>query len=413
MIAKKGGYMDKVIIIGGGIIGGSILYHLYKNGYRGKAVIIEEMDALAQGSTSLSAGGFRNIWSTEVNMKLTTYSIKRFSESEKEFGVSIGFDQRGYLFTFYEDNFNMIKDFKPNWDRAGVRTELLTPEEIEKMVPGLHTSLEHLDPEIVEFLELKPIAGGLLGLDCGLVNPTPLAVAYIEKAKEMYPELVEIKLKSHVDRIIFEGGRTKGVITGSETIEGDIVILAAGAWSAKILEDSGVSDEQNIPVVPLKRMLYVVNPPEIEGVLDIPFTIIDKGVYFRPEAMNWLVGKAKEEQEPGFDTEPEKDYYEEFINYIMQARIDGAEYCRIQSMWGGLYAHNTKDKNGIVSFHPDFENLFLATGFSGHGVMEAPGIGQSVSEFLLKGKFETIPEVSQLDYKRFRENKLVKETIVI
>lgn len=82
-------------------------------------------------------------------------------------------------------------------------------------------------------------------------------------------------------------------------------------------------------------------------------------------------------------------------------------------MWGGLYEHNTQDKNGIIGYHPDLQNLFIATGFSGHGVMEAPAVGMSVAERIIDGEFKTIPEVATLGLERIRNGKLIKETIVI
>uniref|UniRef100_A0A7C4U7G8 FAD-binding oxidoreductase n=1 Tax=candidate division WOR-3 bacterium TaxID=2052148 RepID=A0A7C4U7G8_UNCW3 len=406
--------MERIVIIGSGIIGNSILYHLYELGFKGKTILIEKDEAPAQETTSLSAGAFRNIWSTEVNMKLTSFSIKKFSEAQKELGCSIGFEQRGYLFNYYKENFNKIKEFKPTLDKAGVHSELLAPEDIKKIVPGFHPEIDHLDKDVIEYFNLEPIEGALFGKDCGFLNPTALAVGYLENAKKKNPDKIEILLKTEVKKILINNGKVEGVLTDKgEKIFCDICILSAGPWSAKILEDSGVPEDLNIPVVPLKRMLFIVNPPPLEGILEIPFTIIDKGVYLKPEAMNLLIGKAKEDQKPGFDTTPEREYYEDFVNLIMQARIEGAEFCRIQRMWGGLYEHNTKDKNGIVSFHSEFENLFIATGFSGHGIMEAPAVGLSVAEKILFNEFKTIPEIKALDYKRFKENKLIVETIVI
>src|SRR5205085_8883703 len=94
-----------LVIIGGGIIGGSTLYHLSKLGYKGKVVILEREDALSKGSTAFSAGGFRNIWTTPINMKLTSYSIQRLAHFREELDWPIGFDQRGYLFCQFGDSF--------------------------------------------------------------------------------------------------------------------------------------------------------------------------------------------------------------------------------------------------------------------------------------------------------------------
>ncbi len=406
-----------IIFIGGGIITGSVVYYLYKKGFNGKVLILEKNNALAQEATSLSAGGFRNLWSTMVNMKMTSWSIKELAKFEKEIGMSIGFHQRGYLFTFYEKDFENIKEFYPTWGKYGVNAELLTPEEIEKKVPGMICDAEKIDPEIRDFLEMESIVGGLFGPDCGEFNPTTAAQGYFEYTMENNKDKIEIKLKSEIEKIIVEGKEAKGIkLTNGEEIFADKVVLTAGAYSTKIMEQSGFEGDDLIPMVPWKRMLFVVKMPPIEGFEEIPMTIIDNGVYFRPEAGNLLVGKANNDQEYGFFFDPEPQYYEDEMNTYMQARIPGTEYCRIvssQSMWGGLYAHNTQDKNAIIGKHISVDNLYLATAFSGHGAMEAPAAGISLAEIIMTGKPITIPEVEQLSMERFKKGELIKETIVI
>jgi FAD-dependent oxidoreductase domain-containing protein 1 len=405
---------NDIVIIGGGIIGGSILYHLLRRGYKGSIAVFEKKEALADESTALSAGGFRNIWSTVANMKLTTQSIKSFKDFKDETGISIGFDQRGYLFTYYKKDWDMIVDFKKVWDESGVKTELLDPSKIEAMVPGYKATLGHLDAEIVEMLDIEEVVGGLYGAECGVFNPTACAMAYFEVAARDHAEAVEINKHTEVDKIAIKDGAVNGVVLANgEIISGGTMVLAAGAFSHDLLENSGVPEEQNIPMVPLKRMLFLVNRPPIEGFGKIPMTIIDNGVYFHPEADDLLVGRARPDQTPGYDYEMEKDYYVDVMNTYMQARIPGMEYCRIKNGWGGLYAHNTEDKNAVIGEHPALKNLILATAFSGHGVMEAPAVGQCIAEKIMEGDFVTIPEVKSLAYTRFREGKLVKETIVI
>ena len=405
---------NDIIIIGGGIIGGSILYTLLKDGFKGKIAVFEKKDALADESTALSAGGFRNIWSTVVNMKLTTLSIESFKNFKEETGISIGFEQRGYLFTYYKKEWERIIEFKKFWEESGVKTELLDPGRVEEMIPGLKAGLGHLDDDIVEMLSIEEIAGGLFGADCGIFNPTACAIAYFEKSQEDYSEIVEINKCAEVKKISIKDGKVEGIfLENEEFIGAGRVVLAAGAFSRDLLERSGIPEEQNIPVVPVKRMLFLVNRPLIEGFEKIPMIIIDNGVYFHPEADDLLVGRAKPEQKPGYDYEMEKNYYVDEMNTYMQARIPGMEYCRIKNGWGGLYAVNTKDKNAIIGEHPEVPNLIFATGFSGHGVMEAPAIGKCISEKILKGSYISIPEVESLEFNRFKLGKLVKETIVI
>jgi FAD-dependent oxidoreductase domain-containing protein 1 len=410
-----GGIMQDLIIVGGGIIGGAALYHLFEIGYRGKVLVLERNDALAQESTSLCAGGMRNIWSTEVNMKMTSYSIEHFKNFKKNFGISIGFEQNGYLFTYYENNWKNIVDFKPIWDKAGVNVELIPPEEIEKIVPAFRPGISHIKSDILDVVPVSPIVGGLFGKDCAIFNATTPAQTYFSVTKERYPNLVEIKLNKEVERIIVDKGKAEGVITkDGEEISSGAVLLTAGAWSRQVLDNSGVPDDLSIPVVPIKRVLYVIlSPKNGKDYSKVPLTIIDNGVYFRPEGNRLVTGRADEKQKAGFDKEPSRSYYEDFMNLYLQIRIPGAEYCRIRNMWGGLYEVNTEDHNALIGEHPDFEDLFICTGFSGHGAMEAPAAGISIAEIIESGKVKTIPEVGLLNIERIRDRKLIKETIVL
>ncbi|MDO9575993.1 MAG: FAD-binding oxidoreductase, partial [bacterium] len=219
---------------------------------------------------------------------------------------------------------------------------------------------------------------------------------------------VEIHLGREIEKIIIEKGKVTGVeMTDGERVACDICVVASGAWSGVLLKKSGI----DIPIVPIKRMLFTVYLPKELGFKHIPMTIIDKGVYFRVEAGNLLVGRAKEDQKPGFDTTVENKYYEDEMNPYMQVRIHGTEYCRILSSWGGLYSV-TPDNNAIIGKYPGVDGLYLITGFSGHGVMESPLAGQALAELIAEGEYKTI-DLSPFSIKRFEEGKLIKETIVI
>src|SRR5260221_6125670 len=114
-----------LIIIGGGIIGGSTLYHLGQLGYTGRVLVVEREDALSKGSTALSAGGVRKIWTTPINMRLTSYSIRKLASLREELNWPIGFDQRGYLFCQYEENFENARTFGRVWEKNRVLIEIL------------------------------------------------------------------------------------------------------------------------------------------------------------------------------------------------------------------------------------------------------------------------------------------------
>jgi FAD-dependent oxidoreductase domain-containing protein 1 len=402
-----------LIIIGGGIIGGSALYHLSKSGFKGRVLILEREDALSKGSTALSAGGFRNIWTTPINMKLTGYSIERLKNFREELGFPIGFDQRGYLFCQYEENFESAREFGQKWAENGVRIEFLDARQVEEKVPGLRTGIDHIDPEVNEILKMRPIVGGVFGPDCGSFDPSAAAQGYFERGMEGLSGRAELRLNSEVRRLRLEEGECRGVeLSDGTLIESEKVFVAAGAWTNKLLEQSGLTGNDLPPVVPIKRMLYITNLPPIEGFERIPLTIVDHGIYFRPEGPNLLIGRADPDTEPGFDITPDAQYYEEQINYYLQERVPGMERCRLLSMWGGLYDTNAIDHNAVLGEHPSAHNLFFATGFSGHGAMEAPAAGLAISELVQFGAYRTL-DCTPLSIERFRKGKPIHETIVI
>lgn len=400
-------------IVGGGILGLSSLFNLLNDGFSGRIGLFERLDGIAQASTALGAGGCRNLWSTEINQRLTTYSINKFRRFKEEMGLSCGYEPRGYLFTLYEEAWQKVLAYKANWDRVGVRSELLSPEEVERLVPGLRTGVEHIDPEIRELAGFKPIVGGLFGEDCGIFDPTSVAQGYLNQVKENFGDRAEVICRTEVARISIKDGRVEGVeLADGRLIGAEKVLVVAGAWSGELLKESGLSGPDNLPIRPLKRMLFVTNLPDIPGFDRIPFTIIDKGIYFRFEAGNLLIGRAKPDQAPGFDTTPEPGYYREEVNPYMQERIPGTEHCNLKNLWGGLYCDNYLDHNAIVGLHPRIKGLYLLTGCSGHGSMEAPALGKGLSELINFGEYKTV-DLSPLSMERFERGELVLETLVI
>lgn len=402
-----------LIIIGGGIIGGSTLYHLSSLGYTGRVLVVEREDALSKGSTALSAGGFRNIWTTPINMRLTSYSIKRLANFREELNWPIGFDQRGYLFCQYEENFESAKHFGRQWEENGVHIEFLDAREVEQKVPGLVASTDHIDPEVNEVLGMKPIAGGVFGPDCGSFDPSAAAQGYFERGIEGLNGRAQLRLNTPVKQLRVSDGAYRGVELEDGTIlESEKVLVAAGAWTEPLLERSGLKGDDLPPIVPLNRMLFITNFPPIEGFDRIPMTIIDRGIYFRPEGPNLLIGRADPDTAPGFDTTADAQYYEEQINYYLQERVPGMERCRLVSMWGGLYDTNEVDHNAVLGEHPHFKGLMFATGFSGHGAMEAPAAGLAMAEVAMYGEYRTL-DCTPLSIRRFWEGTPIHETIVI
>lgn len=402
-----------LVIIGGGIIGTSILWNLKSRGFAGTVGLFERGAALAEETSAKSAGAFRNLWGSRINMQMATYSIKFLSTFEKEFSIPIGFHQHGYLFTYYPKQWEKIKAFKPTFDETGVKAELLTPEDVERMVPGLKAGVDHIDPDIVEFAGFEPIVGGLFGPDCGSFDPSAAAKGYTERAQREFAASVDVTLQAEVLKILLEGGKARGVeLSNHRRIGAGDVIVAAGPWSMQLLAASGVRDDENLPVDPIKRQLFVTNLPDVPGYERIPLVIIDRGIYFKYETGNLQIGRADPEQGPGFEQNASLAYYKDEIGPYMQERIPGTEHCNVKSMWGGLYSVTKPDHNGILGAHPAYPGLWLANGWSGHGAMVAPAASLALAELIVHGEYKTV-DASPLRFERFAENDLVVEEIVI
>jgi FAD-dependent oxidoreductase domain-containing protein 1 len=402
-----------LVIIGGGVIGASVLWNLAAQGFKGTIALLERGDALAEETSAKSAGAFRNLWGSRINLDMCNYSIRFLETFEKDFSIPIGFHKHGYLFTFYEKRWNEIKAYKPNLDAAGVRSELLSPEEVEKRVPGLKAGVDHMDPDIVEFAGFEPIMGGLFGPDCGSFDPSAAAKGYVERTLREYASTVEVSLKTEVRKIEFENNRVKSVeLANGRHIGAGMLVLAAGPWAMQLLAASGLRDDENLPVEPLKRQLFITNLPDVPGYEHIPLVIIDRGIYFKFETGNLQIGRADPEQKAGFDQNPSLAYYKDEMAPYMQERIPAAAHCNVKNMWAGLYSMTVPDHNGILGSHPGFPGLYLANGWSGHGAMVAPAAGAALAELIVTGSYKSV-DCRPLRFERFAENDLVHEEIVI
>ena len=407
-----------LVVVGAGIGGGSLVYNLLKQGFRGSILVVDRGESVASGASAYSAGGFRNLWTTPINQQLCTKSIAILKNFQEEMGVAIGFRQSGYLFTYYQDAWSRIPAAAEIWKSNGVQFDLFSPAQVEAMIPGLRCSVAEVDPEVREYLEMEPIAGGVFGRDCGSFDPSQAAVGYFERALGGFPVKPELRLNTEVESLLFDGtGRVTGVKLMAEGIEETItagmVALCSGPWTNALLERSGCPKSDLMPIKPQKRMLFMTDFPDQDPRWqDIPLTIIDQGIYFKFESGNLMIGKAREDTPDSLETTFEPDYYVDEINLVMQERIPATATCKLKSGWASLYDTNSADHNAILGWHENHPGLLLQVGYSGHGAMESPAVGIALAELVLTGSYQTI-DCTPLRWGRFQAGELVKETIVI
>ena len=407
-----------LVVIGAGIGGGSLVYNLLKQGFTGSILVVDRGETVASGASAYSAGGFRNLWTTPINQQLCSRSIEILGRFREDMGVAIGFQQTGYLFTYYAAAWKQVPKAAEIWRANHVNFDLLSPEQVEAMIPGLRCSVAEVDPEVREYLGLEDIAGGVFGRDCGSFDPSQAAVGYFERAMADFPVRPVLQLNTEVEALTFDpAGRATGVrlLAGGagETVQAGMVALCTGPWTNQLLDRSGCPGEDRMPIKCQKRMLFMTNFPDQDPRWQtIPLTIIDQGIYFKYESGSLMIGKARPDTPDSLDTTFEPDYYVDEVNLVMQERMPATATCKLKRGWAHLYDTNSADHNAILGWHGNHPNLLLQVGYSGHGAMESPAVGEALAELVLTGGYRGI-DCNPLRWNRFREGQLVRETIVI
>jgi sarcosine oxidase, subunit beta len=362
-----------VVVIGGGGTGTSIAFHLAEAGVD---VCLLERDALSSGSTSRAAGGIRTQFSDPLNVAIGLRSVEAFSRFAARPGGEIDFDQVGYLFLL-----DRPEDVAAFEEGVAVQNELGVPSRL-------------VDAE--EAGRLSPLAGldGVLAatfcpLD-GHASPEAVAQGYAAGARAHGGRILTGRGATGIET---DNGTITGVLTEAGTIETGAVVLAAGVWSPALARTAGV----DLPVEPVFREV-VTTAPGADLPESIPLTVdFTTGFYFHREGPGLLIGMADRSQQPGFDAPTDPDWLAH-VTEVAARRAPAFLDMGIAHGWKGYY-EVSPDHNGLVGEAPGVERLLYATGFSGHGFMQAPAIGEIVRDLYL-GR-QPFVDVSPLAAERF------------
>jgi len=380
-----------IVIIGGGIVGASIAYHLTAAGCR-NVMVLERESHLGKGSTGKSMGGVRAQFSTPVNIQMSLYSIPFYASFEERLGYPAEYRPQGYLFVATSDAH--LKYLRANYERQvamGLKTvRLVEASEIISMFPQLRAD---------------DIVGGSFCTTDGFVDPYSAMNGFMQSACESGARLLK---DSEVTAIERDGAGVAAVVSTRGTISTRTVVNAAGPWAASIARMAGV----DLPVEPLRRMLVPTEPFD-----QFPRTapmIIDmsNGFHFRPENLGFLLAWNDPEETPGDKTNFEPSFIEKILTRAAD-RVPVFEHFAVnpKRAWAGLY-EMTPDHHPILGPVPDVPGFCLANGFSGHGVMHAPATGKILSDLILHSRTDLI-DAEVLNLQRFTEGRLVHETAVL
>ena len=346
------------VIVGGGVVGCSLAYHLARGGM--KPVLLER-GGLGEGSTARNAGGVRQQFSTEVNVRVGMLSRRMLQRFPEEIGSTADLREIGYLFLATTDE--EAAQFVRNVDmqhRVGLgEVELLDVERAREMVPELRID----DLRAATFCPTD-----------GLAGPNEVTGGYAAAARRCGAVIVE---GCEVESILRDGGRVIGVrVAGGAQVSAGIVVNCAGPYAALVGRMAGV----DIPVRPFRRQIFVTDPFALSR--PVPFLVdFHTSFYMHPEGEGLLLGMSDPDEPTSFDTSVSWDFLEHLIEHGTW-RVPALERARIRTGWAGLY-EVSPDNQAIVGESPQLRGLWLCCGFSGHGFMQAPAMGHLLAEMLL------------------------------
>lgn len=365
-----------VVVIGGGVMGVSTAFHLAE---AGAEVVLLERDELASGSTSRAAGGVRAQFSDPVNIALGQRGLELFEDFGRRPGGEIDLKQHGYLFLLSDpDDVAAFERSIAVQNAQGVPSRMLSVQEACALAPVV-------SPDGLVAAAYAPRDG-----HC---TPEAVVQGYAVAARAHGARLVRHCPVTGVD---VTDGAVTGVRTGRGTVRTDTVVCAAGAWSAAVGEMAGV----DLPVRPLRRQIVVTEPiPDLPRYM--PMTIdFGTSFYFHDEGPGLLMGMSEPDDVYAFDAAV-TDAWLAALGDVVARRAPRLAEVGLAHRWAGLY-EITPDHNAIVGEAPDVTRFLYATGFSGHGFLQGPAIGEVMRDLVLR-RTPAI-DVSPLDVRRFAES---------
>lgn len=384
---------EKVVIVGGAIMGSFAAWSLRREGFAGDITVIEKDPSYRFCSTALSAAAIRTQFGTPINIQMSLYGVDFFRRIKQTFGptADIGYVENGYLILGGPETSEARRAGAAMQRAEGADVLALTPDEIAQRFP---------------YMSMEGVGIGTFGATGeGWFDAWSLLSLVRGAAKDLGVRYVA----GEVAGFDQAGDRIQSVrLTGGESLPCDWCVMAAGAASGTLMAVLG----QPLPVSPRKRTVFSFRAPLKAA--DFPMLFDTSGIWIRPEGEGFIGGI-----QPPFDRDPDATGDFEPDHALMQdifwpalaTRIPALEELRLERAWAGHYEVNALDHNGVVGLHDEITNLVLSTGFSGHGVMHSPAAGRGVAELIRHAGFVSL-DLSPLGYGRIRACTPLPESIV-
>ncbi|MBV9670127.1 MAG: FAD-binding oxidoreductase [Acidobacteriales bacterium] len=381
----------EVAVIGGGIVGSSIAWHLANAGCT-DVLVLERESAQGKGSTGKSMGGVRAQFTTPVNIQMSLYSIPFYRDFDDSLGHPAGYRAQGYLFVASRETHVAYLHKNQELQRSLGLTEVrwITRDDVRNIVPQLRTD---------------DVLGASFCPTDGFVDPYSAMNGFMQAAKErgvMLWKNCEVQSIRH-EQAGYRLGTTRGEVSAR------VVVNAAGAWSATVAQMLGYE----LPVKPMRRMLIPTEP--FDGVSHSVPMVIDmtNGFHFRPEAAGFLLAWNDPDEGFSFNTDFDPDFVEKVLTRAAD-RVPVFENLAVnpKRCWAGLY-EMSPDHHGILGEVDELRGFYIASGFSGHGVMHAPASGKIIADLITAGKTNIVSDAAVLNPRRFQTGNLLHESALL
>jgi glycine/D-amino acid oxidase-like deaminating enzyme len=355
-----------IVMIGGGIMGSATAYYLMQADPRIKIAVIERDPAYTKASTTLSMSNARIQFSLRQNIEISQYTFHVLERFEQDMAVNevmpnIGLRREGNLFMVRGQEHARALEALDLQRSLGCQVEWWTPEQIKLQYPLYNPDA---------------FMGGTFGAQDGHFDAYAVLMGYRAKAKFLGAEYIE----AEVVEIVTHNKKVAGVkLSSGHEVTAGRVINCAGAWAAKIARTAGV----DLPVQPVSRQVFALDTA-VKPQKPLPLTVLPSGLYFRSEIGGLiLLGKSMTEDAIGFNFNWDDKRFFEILWPELAAFVQAFDTAKLVRGWAGLYAVNTLDGNAILGEWPELKGFYLANGFSGHGLQQAPAVGRYLSELIL------------------------------
>ena len=379
-----------IVIIGGGIMGSATAFYLMTADPTLKVTVVERDPTYAQASTTLSVGNVRTQFSLKENIQISRYTLQVLNRFEEDMAVNsqkpkIYFRQEGNLFLVDAAGEADARRALQVQKKLGCNVKWWSTDAIKRNYP---------------LYEPEKFMGGTFGPHDGHFDAYAVLMGYKAKARALGATYVQdevVRIKKTQGRIIGTELASKGILNAA------CVINCAGAWAADVARTAGIK----LPVVPIKRQVFALDTV-VKPSSPLPLTVLPSGLYFRSETGGLiLLGKSLPEDPAGFDFSWDDKRFIDLLWPELAEFVPAFDRLKLMRGWAGLYAVNTLDGNAILGQWPELKGLYLANGFSGHGLQQGPAAGRYLSELILEKPVSL--DLSIFSPQRIQNNRALSE----